>query len=75
MKCPQCGAEMHRGSVKIRDISLFHEKLVVTWTPEKDAENAPEIVHLKLNAPGYYCEECMKVFAALEESDGVWSRF
>ncbi len=69
MKCPECGNEMKKGIVEVRDGSLFLTSLVVSWCPEEDRKKLwrKNAISLNLNAEGYYCDECMKVFAAFEE--------
>ena len=70
MKCPECGNECKKGYVEAKDAgSLTQSLTMVTWYPE--AERGKMLkkgnVTLRLKAEGYYCDECMKVYAAFEE--------
>lgn len=70
MKCPECGNEMKKGVVEAKDtgsITQFFE--LVSWYPEeyKDKMIKKNMVNLRLKAEGYYCDECMKVYAIFEE--------
>lgn len=70
MKCPECGNEMKKGVVEAKDtgsITQFFE--LVSWYPEeyKDKMIKKNMVNLRLKAEGYYCDECMKVYAIFEQ--------
>ena len=70
MKCPECDNEMKKGIVEAKDtgsITQFFE--LVSWYPEeyKDKMIKKNMVNLRLKAEGYYCDECMKVYAIFEE--------
>ena len=70
MKCPECGNECRKGIIEAKDGgSLAQFLTMVTWYPEEYKEKMikKETVMLRLKAEGYYCDECMKVFAAFEE--------
>lgn len=69
MKCPECGKEMKKGVVEVKDGSLFLTSVVVSWCPEDERKKLlrKNAISLRLNAEGHYCDECMKVFAAFEE--------
>jgi hypothetical protein len=42
---------------------------MMTWYPEeyKNKMIKKETVELRLQATGFYCDSCMKIFAAFEE--------
>lgn len=69
IKCPECGKDMEKGVVNARDNSLLNTATTVTWHPE--SENGKLLkkngVSLRIKGTGYYCDECMKVFAVFEE--------
>ncbi len=70
MKCPECGNEMIRGFVEVKDTaSLTQRDTMVTWYPEEEQGKLfkKNRIYLSLKAEGYYCDECMKVIAILEE--------
>ena len=69
MKCPECGKEMKKGIVEVKDGSLFLTSVMVHWFPEEEKKKMKRKngVRLRLNAEGHYCDECMKVFAAFDE--------
>lgn len=68
MKCPECGSEMKKGIVEVRDGQLV-STTVVSWCPEDEMKKLwrKNAISLALKAEGYYCEECMKVIAIFEE--------
>lgn len=68
MKCPECGNEMKKGVVEIRDGHLV-STVVVSWCPEEEKKKIlrKNVISLRLKAEGYYCDECMKVVAIFEE--------
>lgn len=70
MKCPECGSECKKGLVEVKDAgSLTQALTMVNWYPEENAEKKirKDAISLQIKAEGYYCEECMKVYAAFEE--------
>lgn len=69
MKCPACGKEMRNGIVKTQAFGSLLNDAMVSWYPDEDKEKwiQTNAVSLRLNAKGYYCDECMKVFAVFEE--------
>lgn len=69
MKCPECGKEMKKGLVEIRDGHLLLSSVVVSWCPEEEQKKfyKKNAISLGQKAEGYYCDECMKVFAVFEE--------
>lgn len=76
MKCPECGNELKRGVVEARDAgSLTQSLTMVDWYPEEYKEKMikkrKDIINLGLKADGYYCDECMKVYAVFEEKCGL----
>ncbi len=70
MNCPKCGKEMKKGFVEAQNAGSLTQSLTqVIWYPEKYKEKLlkKEILSLRLKADGYYCDECMMVFAEFEE--------
>lgn len=70
MKCPVCGNELKKGMIEAKDVGSFTQALTtLIWCPED--ENGKLIkkntINLGLRTTGYYCEECMKVYAGFEE--------
>ena len=71
MKCPVCGNECRKGLVEVKNAaSLTQLTTVVSWFPEEQKNKfiRKDTVTLPLNAEGYYCEECMKVFAVFTQT-------
>ena len=63
MICPECGRELEKGIIEAKDAgSLTQSLTMVCWYPEEYKNKM-----FKKNAEGYYCDECMKVFASFEE--------
>ena len=70
MKCPICNNEIKKGIVEVRNAGSFTNSLtMVNWYSDKEQNKnfGRKGVNLRLNAEGYYCDECMKVFAAFDE--------
>lgn len=70
MKCPECGNEMRKGFIEAKNAGSLTQSLTqLVWHPEeyKGKFIKKEAVDLRLKADGYYCDECMRVFAAFEE--------
>ncbi len=70
MKCPECGNECKKGFVEIRDAgSLLQSLTTATWFPEENKGKIirKDFVTLKIDAVGYYCDKCMKVYSVFEE--------
>ncbi len=70
MFCPKCGKETRKGNIEAHSIaSLTQVWTQVVWHPEEYDNKLikKEAVNLRLKADGYYCDECMMVFAAFEE--------
>lgn len=70
MKCPECGKECRKGIIEAKDVgSLLQMLTTLSWYPEeyKGKMIRKEVVMLHLEGEGYYCDECMKVFAAFKE--------
>lgn len=69
MNCPECGKEMKKGLVEIRDGHLLFSAVVVSWCPEEEKKKfyRKNAINLGYKAEGYYCDECMKVFAVFDE--------
>ena len=69
MKCPECGKECRKGVIEARDGGNTQLFVSVIWYPEEEAdENLRKgTIHLSLSGEAYYCDECMKVFAAFRE--------
>lgn len=69
IKCPICGKETRSGVVKTQAIGNLLNNTMISWYPEEDKDKwiQRNAVELRLKAKGYYCFECMKVFAVFEE--------
>lgn len=70
MKCPICGKECRNGVLSAKNAGSFTQSTtMLTWYPEeyKNKMIKKETVELRLQATGFYCDSCMKVFAAFEE--------
>lgn len=69
MNCPKCGKEMRKGIVKAQAIGSLFNEVVLSWCPDEDKNKwlKTSTVTLRQNGVGYYCDECMKVFAELAE--------
>jgi hypothetical protein len=70
MKCPECGNELKKGVVETKNAgSLTQSLTMVSWYPEEYKRKLmkKDTVNLRLKADGYYCDECMKVYAIFEE--------
>ena len=74
MKCPLCGMPCKEGKIEIRGgLHLFESTTQIgttaIWRP-KDKEVSrwqKDAIHLGIDGKGWYCEECMKVFAELSQ--------
>lgn len=69
VKCPECGNRMRKGKVEVIDIEhLLIPRVMTSWYPDEDKDKIfrKNIVHLKLEAEGYYCDKCEKVVAIFE---------
>lgn len=70
MKCPECGKECRKGVVEAKDAgSLTQSLTMLRWYPEEYHEKRikRECINLRLKSNGYYCDECMKVYATFDE--------
>lgn len=70
MKCPECGKECRRGVIKAKNagsLTQFFTTVIQYSDGEKNKEVRKGTVTIELYAEGYYCDECMKVFAAFNE--------
>lgn len=70
MKCPVCGNELKKGVIEAKDVgSLTQSLTMLTWYPEKYKGKLVKknTISLRLKTDGYYCDECMMVYAAFEE--------
>lgn len=70
MKCSECGNEMKKGIVEAKNAgSITNSLTLMSWYPEeyKGRMIKKHTVDFRLNAEGYYCDECMKVYAIFEE--------
>ncbi|MBQ6843066.1 MAG: hypothetical protein IJO60_00340 [Agathobacter sp.] len=67
--CPICGKELKNGNVKVQAAGGLFNDVVMFWNPDEDKEKwiKPSAISLRLSGKGYYCDECMKVFAEFEE--------
>jgi hypothetical protein len=71
MKCPECGKELKKGIIEAKSAgSLPQFGTMVTWYSEEEKGKMvrKNTVNLTLKTDGYYCDECMKVYAAFEET-------
>lgn len=66
--CLVCGEEMQKGIVKVQD-SGFLNNVILSWYPDADKGKLfqKNAVPMRLKGTGYYCRECMKVYAEFEE--------
>ncbi len=65
MKCPECGRVCEKGTVSGRKKYIY---TTLDWYPDEES-NFPfykESVCLRLQGEGYYCENCMVVFATFD---------
>ena len=70
MKCPVCGNEFKKGGIEAKDAGSLTQSLTMpTWYPEeyKGKLVKKNTINLRLKTDGYYCDECMMVYAAFEE--------
>lgn len=67
--CPTCGNRMQKGIVKAQEIGSIMNNVMVNWFPDADKDKLLQTnaITLRLKGEGYYCDECMKVFAEFEE--------
>ena len=69
VQCPECGKEIPKGTIRAEQVGSLFNNATLTWYPdkvkEKKHQTKPLPLHLK--GTGYYCDECMKVFAIFEE--------
>mgnify|MGYP003311731553 CR=1 FL=1 len=67
--CPVCGNPMRKGIVKVQEIGGIMNNVMVNWFPDADKDKLLQTnaITLRLKGEGYYCDECMKVFAEFEE--------
>jgi len=67
--CPICGKELKNGNVKVQTAGSIFNDVVMFWCPDEDKDKwiKSNTISLRLNGKGYYCDECMKVFAEFEE--------
>lgn len=68
-KCPVCGKEMRSGTVKVQAVGSLFNDAMVSWIPDEDKDRwiQTNAIPLRLKGKGYYCDECMKVFAEFEQ--------
>lgn len=69
MKCPNCGKDMQKGIIKTQAVGSLLNEAMISWFPDEDKGKwiQSNAVSLRLKGKGYYCDECMKVFAEFEE--------
>ncbi|MCR5625536.1 MAG: PF20097 family protein [Lachnospiraceae bacterium] len=65
MKCPNCNEEMKKGVVIVDNGEMSDVTLTLNWYPdsERNKKNKKGSVPLALKGEGYYCDNCMKVYA------------
>ena len=64
------GNEFKKGVIEAKDVgSLTQSLTMLTWYPEKYKGKLVKknTISLRLKTDGYYCDECMMVYAAFEE--------
>ncbi len=69
MKCPECNKEMKKGEVKASGGTFSEIGTTLRWIPDESKRKffKKGAVSLHLYGKGWYCDECMKVFAAFDE--------
>lgn len=70
MKCPECGKECVKGIIEAKDAgSITQLMTVLSWYPEEEKNKLirKNAVALRTQGEGWYCDECMKVFAAFSQ--------
>ncbi len=70
MKCPNCGEDMKKGYIEVRDTIInLGIGILVSWMPEDEKKKIlrKNSVSLKTKGDGYYCEKCRKAVAVLDE--------
>ncbi len=69
MKCPECNKEMKKGEIKASGGTLTEFGTSLGWFPDESKGKLLKkgAVSLKLYGEGWYCDECMKVFASFDE--------
>ncbi len=69
MRCPECGKECSKGIIEASGGSFTQLNTKVIWYPkeQKGKMIRKGVVNLSLYGEGYYCDECMKVFASFQE--------
>lgn len=70
MKCPECGNECVKGKIEAKNVgSLTQLMTVLSWYPDSEQHKLirKNAVLLKTYGEGWYCDECMKVYAAFSE--------
>lgn len=74
MDCPICGHTCQKGFVEIRGTGNTPIQLITQiatraiWYPEEyqNKRIRRETVELTIDAQGFFCEECMKVYAEFD---------
>ncbi len=68
MNCPVCGNKMKKGTVEVIDGRLV-SATALGWYPDEEKTKfiRKNAISLSLKGEGYYCDECMKVFAVFDE--------
>ncbi len=70
MRCPICNKKMEKGKVEARNLgSITNALTTVIWFSEEQTQKKfmRKGTDLRINAEGYYCDECMKVIALFDE--------
>lgn len=70
MRCPECGNKCKKGFVQARKAGSITQSLtMLNWYHEEDRGKFFKLKGIKLaiNGDGYYCDQCMKVYAVFEE--------
>lgn len=78
MKCPKCGDECRKGILKAVNTECEEDaSVIMAWYPieRKKGVINKDGLDLGRRAEGYYCENCRKVFAIMEENDDMlWDK-
>lgn len=69
IQCPTCGKEMRKGMIKTQAVGSLFNEAIVSWYPDEDKGKwiQKNAVSLRLSGKGYYCDECMNVYAKFEQ--------
>lgn len=69
-KCPFCNGVLKKGKIEVVNTkTLFNTGCYVNFVPEEDKGKLirKNVVSLRQNADGYYCDECVQFFDLFEQ--------